>query len=279
MATPQTAVAPQAQGLVTRIANRFGVEPNKMLATLKATAFRTDKEVTNEQMMALLVVAEQYHLNPFTKELYAFPAKGGGVVPIVGLDGWARIINEQSDFDGVEFSDGPLNDKQLPEWIECRIHRKSRAHPTTTREYMAECKRSTEPWGSHPRRMLRHKSLIQCARIAFGFVGIYDEDEGQRIVEGTVINYAEASSTVSAINQEITGSKPPIDATVTQEPTKPKNESPTYTLAQVTDAMNKAIDLEVLNDAATLIPMIDSAVHQEEAQKHYLERKAALTKE
>ena len=30
--------------------------------------------------------------------------------------------------------------------------------------------------------MLRHKAMIQCARLAFGFVGIYDEDEAQRIV-------------------------------------------------------------------------------------------------
>lgn len=29
--------------------------------------------------------------------------------------------------------------------------------------------------------MLRHKALIQCARVAFGFSGIYDEDEARRI--------------------------------------------------------------------------------------------------
>lgn len=62
--------------------------------------------------------------------------------------------------------------------------------------------------------------------------------------------------------------------------TKPTKEpSPTYTLAQVQDAMNKAIDVEVLNDAATLIPMIESVVHKEEAQKHYVARKAELSKE
>jgi hypothetical protein len=31
--------------------------------------------------------------------------------------------------------------------------------------------------------MLRHKAMIQCARLAFGFAGIYDEDEGRRIAE------------------------------------------------------------------------------------------------
>ncbi|EOT6142437.1 TPA: recombinase RecT, partial [Escherichia coli] len=43
----------------------------------------------------------------------------------------------------------------------------------------------TGPWQSHPKRMLRHKAMIQCARLAFGFAGIYDKDEAERIVENT----------------------------------------------------------------------------------------------
>jgi hypothetical protein len=31
--------------------------------------------------------------------------------------------------------------------------------------------------------MLRHKAMIQCARLAFGFAGIFDQDEAERIVE------------------------------------------------------------------------------------------------
>ncbi|MFO1465836.1 MAG: recombinase RecT [Steroidobacteraceae bacterium] len=67
-------------------------------------------------------------------------------------------------------------------WIECTIERKDRSMPVSVREYLAECERDTGPWKSHPRRMLRHKALIQCARIAFGFAGVYDPDEGDRIV-------------------------------------------------------------------------------------------------
>jgi hypothetical protein len=50
---------------------------------------------------------------------------------------------------------------------------------------MKECKRDVGPWKTHPKRMLRHKALIQCARLAFGFVGIYDQDEAERIIENT----------------------------------------------------------------------------------------------
>ena len=43
-------------------------------------------------------------LNPFTKEIYAFPdSKSGGIVPMVSIDGWCRIINEHPQLDGIGF--------------------------------------------------------------------------------------------------------------------------------------------------------------------------------
>jgi phage recombination protein Bet len=165
------------------MATRFGVDPDKMLQTLKATAFKGDVSV--EQMMALAVVADQYGLNPWTKEIYAFPDRNNGIVPVVGVDGWSRIINSNPQFDGMDFIEGELNGKSIPSWIECRIHRKDRSHPICVKEYFDEVYRDVGPWKSHPRRMLRHKAMIQCARLAFGFVGVYDEDEAERIIDVT----------------------------------------------------------------------------------------------
>ena len=76
--------------LLERMGERYGVDPGKMISTLKATAFKGS--VSDEQMMALLVVAEQYSLNPWTKEIFAFPDRNAGIVPVVGVDGWSRII-------------------------------------------------------------------------------------------------------------------------------------------------------------------------------------------
>lgn len=196
---------PQQRSLLTKIADRFAVEPGKMLATLKATAFKGD--VSNEQMLALLVVADQYKLNPFTRELYAFPDRQNGIVPVVGVDGWSRIINEHPAFDGMEFVDGPANANGVPEWIECVMYRKDRAHPVRAREYFAECKRDVQPWKTHPRRMLRHKSLIQCARLAFGFTGIYDQDEAERIVD-VMPQRAESAPAIADLNERISGRRP-----------------------------------------------------------------------
>src|SRR6188768_2975089 len=64
MSTPQSsdAVPVRSPSLVVRFGQRFGIEPAKMLDTLRATAFKTEKPASNEQMLALLVVAEQYNL-------------------------------------------------------------------------------------------------------------------------------------------------------------------------------------------------------------------------
>lgn len=167
----------QPPSLLAKMAARFFVEPNKMLSTLKSTAFKGD--VSNEQMMALLIVADQYNLNPWTKEIYAFPDKNNGIVPVVGVDGWARIINSHDQFDGMKFS-------QTDTECTCTIYRKDRSHPIEVTEYMSECKRNIGPWQSHPKRMLRHKAMIQCSRLAFGFVGMFDPDEAERIVERDV---------------------------------------------------------------------------------------------
>src|SRR5688572_7893234 len=167
------------RSILVRMADRYGIDPTKMLDTLKQTAFKGN--VSNEQMLALLVVADQHGLNPWTREIFAFPSQQG-IVPVVSVDGWAKIINSHPSFDGMEFKED-----EKGEWIECSIYRKDRAHAVTIREWMAECRRDTGPWKSHARRMLRHKSLIQCARIAFSFAGIYDQDEAERIIEAEVV--------------------------------------------------------------------------------------------
>jgi phage recombination protein Bet len=190
--------------LVTKFADRFSVDGNKLLDTLKATAFkqRNGQPPTNHQMMALLVVADQYGLNPFTKEIYAFPDQQNGIVPVVGIDGWSRIINSHKQFDGMDFrfSEKTITldglSEPIYEWIECVMYRKDRERPTIIREYLTELYRPPfkkngsngpyeikGPWQSHPRRFSRHKVIIQCARICLGYTGIYDEDEAQRIID------------------------------------------------------------------------------------------------
>jgi phage recombination protein Bet len=168
----QEIIPSQKQSALAVMASKFSVEPTKLLDTLKATLM---PKATNEEMLSFVVVANQYGLNPFTREIYAFPARNGGIQPVVSVDGWIKMMNSHPQFNGIQFSTEDKDGK--PFSVTATIHHKERSHPVEVTEYFSECYRATEPWKVNPRRMLRHKALIQCARVAFGFSGITDEEE------------------------------------------------------------------------------------------------------
>jgi phage recombination protein Bet len=162
----------QKQSALAVMASKFSVEPARLLETLKATLM---PKATNEELLSFVVTANQYGLNPFTREIYAFPARNGGIQPVVSVDGWIKMMNSHPQFNGIQFSTEDKDGK--PFSVTATIHHKERSHPVEVTEYFSECYRATEPWKVNPRRMLRHKALIQCARVAFGFSGIVDEEE------------------------------------------------------------------------------------------------------
>lgn len=175
-----TELAQPRQSLIVSMAGQYQMDPAQFAKTVRATCMPGN--ASDEEFAAFLMVAKQYDLNPVTREIYAFPKKGGGIQPIVGIDGWSNLINSHPACDGIEFND-QFDDKHHMVAITCLIHRKDRTHPTMVTEYMDECRRPTEPWTKWPSRMLRHKALIQCARYAFGFAGIIDPEEAERSPE------------------------------------------------------------------------------------------------
>lgn len=208
------------QSLIAKFGERFSIEPDKLMHILRNTCFKTKEPATMEQMAALLIVADQYKLNPFTKEIFAFEDKHKGIVPVVSVDGWSRIINEHPQYDGIEFaySDDivtPPSGKPCPEWCEARIFRKDRTRPTIIREYLDEVYQPPRggysgPWQSHTKRFLRHKTLIQGSRVAFGFAGIYDEDEAHRIIVGEAAAISRASATADELNKTLESAADPV---------------------------------------------------------------------
>jgi len=183
-----TTIQPARQSLIASMASQYQMEPKAFGDTIRSTCMPAN--ATNEEFAAFLMVARQYGLNPITREIYAFPKKGGGIQPIVGIDGWFNLINSHPQCDGIEFDDKFAKDGGELTAITCRIFRKDRSRAVSVTEYMAECKRPTEPWQKWPARMLRHKAAIQCARYAFGFAGIIDPEEAERspeVITGGVV--------------------------------------------------------------------------------------------
>jgi phage recombination protein Bet len=212
----------QRTSALTLMASRLSVDPTKLLDTLKATCF---KGASNEELLALVAVSNRYGLDPLTKQIYAFPSKGG-ITPVVSVDGWLHILNSQPQFDGVEFvytDDSEGN----PYSVTAVIHRKDRQHPTKVTEYFSECARNTEPWKQFPRRMLRHKVVKEAVRVAFGISGVTDEDEARDIARNAAL-----------VAEPVVAAKPVFSR-------KKKDESVSAPEVLVTEANAPVVELEL----------------------------------
>jgi len=263
IATRQTALAK----LTNKLAAQFDMGENgqELMDTLKQTAFKG--QVSDAQMTALMIVANQYGLNPWTKEIYAFPDRQNGIVPVVGVDGWARIINDHPKFDGMEF-------QQDAESCTCVIYRKDRSRPIAVTEYRNECQRNTAPWQTHPRRMLRHKAMIQAARLAFGYGGIFDQDEAERIVErhmgpAEVVPIQAPTSRTEAVKARL---RPQAAA-----PEPLASEAPD--LAMVLTLIADAGTPEELHGASEMAKRLASEDDKVKARKAFADRQKAMKRE
>lgn len=171
-----------SEGLVSLPAIQEMAETYKLSAKAFAFTFRAvamPQPHTEAEFVSCCLVAREHGLNPLTKEIYFMRDKHGNIQAIVGIDGWIKKCNEHPQFDGLEF-DHTHDDKGALIAIKARIFRKDRTRAIEITEYMSECvqvRKTDGPWQSHPSRMLRHRALAQCARVAFGFAGIMDRDE------------------------------------------------------------------------------------------------------
>lgn len=213
-----TVSKPSALGLM---AERCNVEPGKLHSTLKNTVF---KGASDDELLALVVTANTYDLNPILREMFAFPKKGGGIVAMVSVDGWLKIANRQANYDGMNVE--VYGDGKTPTHATCEIFLKDRAHSVKITEYFDECKRDTEPWRTMPRRMLRNKAIIQAVRVAFGIGGIHDEDEAEDIAQTRDVTPRKASKAMPMPAVEIDPFSKPSPAVVVDDAPEADMEKP-----------------------------------------------------
>jgi hypothetical protein len=116
-------------------------------------------------MLQLLRTAKEHQLDPMQEEVLLAQYEERWQI-IISIDGWIKIINRHSAFTGISFHQSSEEKEGLPIWMECTITRSDRTMPITTREYLAEVRNDSDYWKKMPRRMLRHKAMQQCARIA-----------------------------------------------------------------------------------------------------------------
>ena len=211
------------------MAAKYNLDPEKFKNIIKATIMKpgkTGRIATDEEFMAFLMVANKYDLDPFTNEIYAYLSKSGGIIPVVGLDGYVRKISNHPNFDGMEISFSedivtPTDGKPCPEWCEVKLYRKGVTRAVVVREYLDEVFRIltyANPWQTHTKRMLRHKTIIQAGRVAGFLVGVYDEDEAQRILEAQEVEPLKLESSKPEVQEP-----KPLDMAASKE--TPKEEA------------------------------------------------------
>jgi phage recombination protein Bet len=162
-----------------RSVERSGMSEEGFVDALVQTSLSPLIVWTQFDLERLLLAAESNGLSPLGREIFLVPS-GGALEPakvVIGVDGWSRIINTHKQFAGMCFKESDELTDGVPSWIECTMHRWDRRVATSVREHLVEVRGLSASWITHPRRMLRHRAMVQCARLAFGLTGVFDADE------------------------------------------------------------------------------------------------------
>lgn len=227
------------KSLVASLADKYEMKREAFLETVKKTVMPS-QNVSNEHLAAFLMVAKEVDLNPLTDQIHAFPHKGG-VKAMIGVDGFIAIANRHPAFDGMEVN---LNRDGGGQVISatCKIHRKDRSHPTIIEEDLEECKRNTEPWKQFPKRMLRHKAIMQGVRVAFGGSNLVDEDEARDM------GYDPETRDVKIVNDDEQQQDSDLQKRL-ESAAETKTEDPPETVEKVAETKDGPVSIEV--DAKT----------------------------
>ena len=123
-------------------------------------------DVPAKTILTLLRSMQSLHLDPLCEEIGLTQYDDGQWQIFITIEGCSKLLNQHPQFNGLEFNQADTLIDGVPEWIECSIYRKDRTVPTTVREYLMEVRGENPIWQKMPRRMLRHRALQQCVRLA-----------------------------------------------------------------------------------------------------------------
>ena len=168
---PSDLITNLIQKEINSCAQRIGIETEELQDWIDL-----HMPVPAKTILHLLRIARQYQLDPLQEEVLLTQYEDQWQA-IISMDGWIKLINQHPAFTGFSFTESPETDQGLPLWMECTIYRSDRVIATTAREYLSEVKQESDIWHKMPRRMLRHRALQQCARLA---LGIYVNNSRER---------------------------------------------------------------------------------------------------
>lgn len=146
---------------IARTANALDPEAAELQAWINLQVM-----VPKQTLLALLRMAREHQLDPLKEEVALALYEDTHWQAYITAEGYAKILNHHPAFDGIAFTQSEELINGIPHWMECAIYRKDRSQPIVVREYFEEVKGEQTIWQKMPRRMLRHRVMAQCARLA-----------------------------------------------------------------------------------------------------------------
>jgi hypothetical protein len=146
---------------MTRAANLLEINESELKAWIDLQI-----EVPAKTILNLLRTMQNLCLDPLSEEIGFTQYEDGNWQVFITIEGCSKLLNNHSQFNGLVFNQADTLVEGIPEWIECSIYRSDRTMPITVREYFVEVRNNKEIWKKMPRRMLRHRALQQCVRLA-----------------------------------------------------------------------------------------------------------------
>jgi hypothetical protein len=146
---------------LTKAASLLGIDQAELMAWIDLQI-----DVPAKTILSLLRSMQNLQLDPLREEISFTQYDDGQWQVLITIEGCSKLLNHHPQFNGLVFNQADTQVEGLPEWIECSIYRKDRVLPTTVREYLLEVRGENAIWQKMPRRMLRHRALQQCVRLA-----------------------------------------------------------------------------------------------------------------
>jgi len=149
--------------LLTSAVKKLGCTTGELTTWLNQTP-NTPEAV---QHNALRLIGK-HELDPFSDEISIHQYEDDRWQAFITIDGWSKLINSHPAFSGISFTESTELVGGVPTWMGCAIYRNDRVVSVEIKEYLCEIQTEHSIWKDMPRRMLRHRVIAQCARLAFG---------------------------------------------------------------------------------------------------------------
>jgi hypothetical protein len=148
---------------VSKAAEQLEIDESELLSWIDLQI-----EVPAKTILIMLRTIQNLHLDPLNEEISFTQYEDGHWQVFITIEGCSKLLNQHGQFNGLIFNQAETLIDGIPEWIECSIYRRDRIMPITVWEYLIEVRSEKEIWQKMPRRMLRHRALQQCVRLAIG---------------------------------------------------------------------------------------------------------------